>query len=131
MSRTERSEAPVWITSEVELPQAVIDAQTAGRLVFFVGAGASMGPPASWPSFKKLARDLASIARVPFNDPGNLDRFLGSMPANFDVHTHARNLIAREGSMPNSTHTAVVRVAASIGPLRLSLIHISEPTRLG
>lgn len=78
-----------------------------------------MGPPASLPSFKKLARDLASIARVRFNDPGNLDRFLGSMPANFDVHTHARNLIAREGSMPNSTHTAVVRVAASIGPLRI------------
>ena len=119
MSRTERSEAQVWITSEVELPQAVIDAHTAARLVFFVGAGASMGPPASLPSFKKLARDLASIARVPFNDPGNLDRFLGSMPANFDVHTHARNLIAREGSMPNSTHTAVVRVAASIGPLRI------------
>src|SRR5450759_548537 len=118
-ARTERSEAQVWITSEVELPQAVIDAHTTARLVFFVGAGASMGPPASLPSFKKLARDLASIARVPFNDPGNLDRFLGSMPANFDVHTHARNLIAREGSMPNSTHTAVVRVAASIGPLRI------------
>ena len=77
MSRTERSDAQVWITSEVELPQAVIDAQTAGRLVFFVGAGASMDPPASLPSFKKLARDLASIARVPFDEEGNLDTFLG------------------------------------------------------
>jgi len=119
VSRAERSEAPVWITSEVELPQAVIDAQAAGRLVFFVGAGASMGPPASLPSFKELARQLASIARRPFDDTGNLDRFLGSMPANFDTHTHTRNLIAREGSMPNSTHTALVRVAASIGPLRI------------
>lgn len=109
----------MWITSEVELPQAVIDAQTAGRLVFFVGAGASMDPPASLPSFKKLARDLASIARVPFDEEGNLDTFLGSMPANFDTHTHARNLILREGSIPNSTHTALVRVAASIGPLRI------------
>jgi hypothetical protein len=119
MSRAERNGATVWITSEVELPQAVVDAHTAGRLVFFVGAGASMAPPASLPSFKELARELASIARVPFDDKGNIDKFLGSMPGNFDAHTHTRNLIAREGSMPNSTHTALARVAASIGPLRI------------
>src|SRR5674476_1211466 len=33
-ARTERSEAQVWITREVELPHAVIDAHTAARLVF-------------------------------------------------------------------------------------------------
>jgi hypothetical protein len=120
MSRAERSEATVWITSEVELPQPVIDAQTAGRLVFFVGAGASMDPPANLPSFKNLARQLARIAIVPFDENRkDIDTLLGSMPGNFDAHTHARTLIDRQGSMPNSTHTALVRVAASIGPLRI------------
>lgn len=112
----------MWITSEVELPQAVIDAHTAGKLVFFVGAGVSMDPPSGLPSFTDLARQLADLARVPFasgRDAKSLDAFLGSMPANFDTHTHARNLIAREGSTPNSTHAALVRLAASAGPLRI------------
>ncbi|MDQ0424551.1 SIR2 family protein [Cellulomonas iranensis] len=109
----------MWITSEVELPQAVIDAHSAGHLVFFVGAGASMGPPSSLPSFTGLARELASMARISFADTTNLDTFLGELPAGFATHAHTRALIGRAGSLPNATHTALVRLASSTGDLRI------------
>ncbi len=109
----------MWITSEVELPQAVIDAHAAGHLVLFVGAGASMGPPSSLPSFTGLARELASMARIPFADTANLDTFLGELPVGFDTHSHTRDLIGRAGSLPNPTHTALVRLASSTGDLRI------------
>lgn len=109
----------MWITSEVELPQAVIDAHGAGRLVFFVGAGASMGPPSNLPSFTGLASELASMARIPFAGSTNLDTFLGELPAGFDTHAHARDLIGRAGSLPNATHTALVRLASSTGDVRI------------
>lgn len=112
-------EPTVSIASEVELPQAVLDAHAARRLVFFVGAGASLDAPSCLPLFGGLARQLAAMARVPFDDAMALDFFLGSMPENFDTHAQARDLIARKDSLPNSTHAALVRVASAVKPLRI------------
>ena len=109
----------MWITSDVELPQAVIDAHREDRLVLFVGAGASVDAPSGLPLFDKLARQLADLARVPFKDKVALDFFLGSMPENFDTYRHTRDIIARKDSAPNTTHAALVRVASSIGQLRV------------
>ncbi|MDQ0863507.1 hypothetical protein QF036_001088 [Arthrobacter globiformis] len=109
----------MWITSDVNLPQAVLDAQSDGRLVFFVGAGASVDAPSGLPLFGELARQLAVMARVPFKKNVELDFFLGSMPESFETHRHTRNIVAREGSAPNTTHTALVRVASSVGQLRV------------
>jgi hypothetical protein len=109
----------MWITSEVELPQAVLDAQAAGKLVFFVGAGASVARPSSLPLFRKLAEQLADLARVPFDSSVAIDFFLGSLPANFDIHSHARDLLQLPGSTFNSTHSALASIASSIPPLRI------------
>lgn len=109
----------MWITSDVDLPQAVIDAHREERLVLFVGAGASVDAPSGLPLFDKLARQLADMARVPFKDKVALDFFLGSLPENFDTHRHTRDIIAREDSSPNTTHAALARVGSSIGPLRV------------
>ena len=109
----------MWITSDVDLPQAVLDAQAEDRLVLFVGAGASVDAPSGLPLFDKLARLLADMARVPFNEKVAPDFFLGSMPENFDTHRHTRDIIAREDSSPNTTHAALVRVASSVGQLRV------------
>ncbi|MFW0788273.1 SIR2 family protein [Gordonia sp. CPCC 205333] len=109
----------MWITSDVELPQPVIDAHAEGQLVFFVGAGASFDAPSSLPLFGALARQLAELACVPFDEAAPIDFFLGSMPENFDTHTHARELIAPAGSAPNSTHAVLVRLASATGPLRI------------
>jgi hypothetical protein len=109
----------VWITSDVDLPQAVLDAQADDHLVLFVGAGASVDAPSGLPLFDKLAVQLADMARVPFNEKVALDFFLGSMPENFDTHRHTRDIIARQDSSPNTTHAALVRVASSVGQLRV------------
>lgn len=108
--------ASVAITAEVELPQTLVDAHADGELVLFVGAGASVGPPSSLPLFEDLARQLADLARVPAPADGvALDYFLGSMPVDFDVKEHAKNLICRPDSIPNSTHEAIVELADSGG----------------
>lgn len=109
----------VWITSDVNLPVELLDAHAAGQLVLFVGAGASMGVPSGLPSFSDLARQLADAARVPFNEDMELDRFLGSMPADFETHVHAQRLIARPDSRFNSTHLALVRLASALGTPRV------------
>lgn len=109
----------MFITEGVDLPEKIVDAHATGQLVFFVGAGASVDSPSNLPSFTKLARDLADAARVPFDEDLAIDLFLGSMPSNFDVHAHARRLISPEGSAPNPTHRAIVRVASSTGHARI------------
>ena len=109
----------MWITGDVNLPRAILDAQSEGRLVFFVGAGVSVDAPSGLPLFGQLAGELAEIARVPFDKNVAIDFFLGSMPRSFDTHRHTRDIIARDSSAPNSTHVALVRVASSIGRLRI------------
>lgn len=109
----------MFITEGVNLPEKIINAHAKGRLVFFVGAGASMDAPSNLPSFTKLARDLADAARVPFDENVAIDLFLGSMPSGFDVHAHAHRIISRADSAPNPTHKAIVRVASSIGSARV------------
>jgi hypothetical protein len=109
----------MFITDLVDLPDKVVDAHAKDRLVFFVGAGASMDPPSSLPSFKKLAEELADAAHVSFNPDIPIDLSLGSMPPNFDTHAHAHRIVTRPDSVPNPTHTAIVRVASAIGPARI------------
>lgn len=43
---------------EVEVPGELVSAHAEGRLVLFVGAGASIGPPSGLPTFRKLAETL-------------------------------------------------------------------------
>lgn len=109
----------VWITGDVAIPQELLDAHEATKLVIFVGAGASVASPSDLPLFDRLARDLATMARVPFNPDVALDFFLGSMPEDFALHSHARDLIAKPESAPNSTHRAIVRLADARCPVRI------------
>lgn len=109
----------MWITSEVDLPVELVDAHATGTLVLFVGAGASMGHPSNLPSFTELARQLATVARVPFDEDMALDLFLGSMPADFETHAQALRIIARPDSSFNPTHSALVRLASALGVSRI------------
>jgi len=109
----------VWITSDVELPAELVEAHAENKLVFFVGAGASMGDPSNLPSFKDLARALAKAAHVPFDSKMALDLFLGTMPPDFETHAHTQRLIARPDSRFNPTHSAVVRLASAYGQPRI------------
>lgn len=114
-----KDESGVWMTSEVAIPQPVLDALTEGRLVFFVGAGASVGEPSNLPLFDGLARQLARLARVEYQPDQPIDSFLGSLPTDFDTHLHTKNLISNGKSSANATHAAITRLSYATGSLRI------------
>ena len=116
---SDRPDATTWITGGVELPNRVMEALQDGTLVLFVGAGASVASPSGLPLFEDLARQLAGLARVDFDPKKAVDASLGSMPKTFETHRHARDLIARTDSRPNSTHAALVRLATAAGRPRI------------
>jgi hypothetical protein len=107
----------VWI-SGVDFPQSLIDAHKAGTLVLFVGAGASMGPPSSLPNFVQLVeriRDESALTSVIGDvENGPLDEILGRMKDDHGVNVHecvARH-IGAPGSLPNSAHRAIAKLAS-------------------
>ena len=113
------------LTEDVVLPRDLITAHREGDLVIFVGAGASVDPPARLPSFKELTKRLAEMACVPFEEtvddngkkvpqePREYDRFLGAMPKNFDLRRHALKLVSPPDSRPNPTHEVIMRLSAA------------------
>ncbi len=112
----------MWITSDVELPDEILDAHQRGELVFFVGAGASLGEPSNLPLFDNLAKRLARLAAHPFSKRGGLDFFIGqleSLPQGFDAHHHAHTLISDPKSRFNPLHRAVVELAGIGGAFRV------------
>lgn len=112
----------MWITGDVELPDAILEAHERGELVFFIGAGASLGKPSNLPSFDSLAKKLARLASHPFSKRGGLDFFIGqleSLPQGFDAHRHAHTLISNPTSSFNPLHAAIVDLAGSGGAFRV------------
>lgn len=109
----------MWITGDVEIPQTVVDAHAEGDLVFFVGAGASMGPPSLQPSFEGLAKVMAEQAGEPFAKEGGLDFFLGSLPEGFDTRRHVRDKILSGPPQFSPTHTAITQLAATSGQFQI------------
>ena len=112
----------MWITGDVELPDEILDAHERGELVFFVGAGASLGKPSNLPLFDSLAKKLARLASHPFSKRGGLDFFIGqleSLPQGFDAHAHAHTLISNPKSRFNPLHSAIVDLAGIGGAFRV------------
>lgn len=107
--------------SGVDLPAPLIDAHAAGRLVIFVGAGASMGPPSSLPSFKDLVREirdgsnLATVFTDEDLDKSPLDEILGRIQDDHGVDVHHRvfEVISQEGSRPSLLHEAIARLTSA------------------
>src|SRR5947209_342331 len=100
----------MWIR-EVDFPQALIEAHREGKLVIFVGAGASRDTPSDLPDFRTLTADIAADAGVVVTEP-ELERpdvLLGRIEdANVDVHKRVASLIGRPSSRPNKLHEAIV-----------------------
>lgn len=113
----------MYITGKVDLPQAVLDAHEAGRLVLFVGAGVSVDPPTNLPLFPELAKRVAdefpryaSVVDLT-KDP---DRLLGELArVGVPVHHVVAEIINDPESQPNANHHALVRIAAARPGLRI------------
>ena len=105
----------MWI-GNVDVPQAVLDAAEAGKLVIFVGAGASRTQPSGLPDFEQLVRNIGSRAgrnptEVEVSQP---DVFLGRLEdSGIDVHQLVATAIDLPGSQPNPLHTAIASLAAA------------------
>ena len=99
----------------VDLPGELVSAHADGRLVLFVGAGASVAAPAGLPTFRDLARRIADDSRWPYTEDGldHADKLLGEIEGDVDVHLRVRNLIGRAESQPNELHEAIVGLATA------------------
>jgi hypothetical protein len=128
----------MWITGDVELPDEILDAHERGELVFFVGAGASLGKPSNLPLFEGLAKKLARLASHPFSKRGGLDFFIGqleSLPQGFDAHQYAHALISNPKSRFSPLHGAIVDLAGIGGAFRIVTTnyddHLASAARSG
>src|SRR5690606_29081083 len=62
----------VWVGG-VDVPSELVDAHRAGRLVLFVGAGASRDDPSGLPDFRRLTEAIADEAHYTLSDGEILD----------------------------------------------------------
>lgn len=99
---------------DVDLPADLVEAHRTGKLVLFVGAGASIAGPSNLPSFRTLTADIAAEAGVPLDDE-QLDRFLGVLKDqhHMDVHGRVAARIGTASSQPNGLHEAIIRLATA------------------
>ena len=109
------------LISNIDLPDAVMDALRGNSLVVFAGAGVSMGEPACLPDFKSLTEIIAKrTGTAPPSD--NFDGFLGRLQDRDDppnVHHLAAQELSREGLRPTKLHEDLLRLYPKIGRLRL------------
>ena len=107
---------------EVDFPTALIEAHRAGKLVIFVGAGASLDAPANLPDFRALTADIAAEAQVQATDDDldYPDVFLGRLAdRQVDVHRRVAARIGVPTSQPNRLHNALGDLAVAGGPVRI------------
>ncbi len=107
---------------DVDLPDDLVSAHTDGRLVLFVGAGASVPKPSNLPTFRALAKQIADDSCVPYteSDLDKPDELLGRIDSrNVDVHLRVRDLIGSADSQPNQLHEAIIDLASAYSACRV------------
>ncbi len=99
----------------VEVPDKLISAHSDGRLVLFVGAGASVNSPSGLPMFQGLAERLCEESQEPPPVHGvALDKVLGDLERKgVDVHQRVKDIIRNPGSEPNDLHRAIAGLASA------------------
>ena len=117
--------APMRVGS-VELPEELVEAHVDGRLVLFVGAGASIAAPTCLPNYTELSKQVAEQSESPvcgmsFDRPDMVLSRLKS--AGVDVNTRVHSLISepqdRHAPTPNKLHEAIASLATASPPVRI------------
>ena len=106
----------------VDMPGDLVSAHADGRLVLFVGAGASIPAPSSLPTFQELAKRIAIDSQFPCaeSDLEKPDELLDRIAdSGVDVRRRVKDLIGREDSEPNELHKSVVDLASTSAALRI------------
>ena len=108
------------LISNVEFPDAVIDALHESRLVVFAGAGVSMDKPACLPKFKFLTEFIAKGTGKSQRNGETFEQFLGRLhDQGVKVHVRAKRILSREGLEPTDLHQDLLRLYPKAGPIRL------------
>ena len=92
------------------MPSTLNDALASGNLAVFVGAGASVEPPAELPLFGGMTETVLGLGGSvdPPAEDGRFDVQLGALAdASFDVPGAVRRIIGVVGSAPNRWHSAL------------------------
>jgi hypothetical protein len=110
----------------IELPDELVEAHAEGRLVLFVGAGASVAEPTCLPNYRELAERVAAqsehhVCEASLDQP---DKVLGTLKsAGVDVHKRVHDLISnppdRPAPEPNALHQAIGSLALASPPVRI------------
>ncbi|GAA1843430.1 DUF4020 domain-containing protein [Asanoa iriomotensis] len=118
------------------MPAALVSEFRAGNVVLFVGAGASIDPPAGLPTFVGLTKKIATDARHDFValDLDHPDILLGRIEdRGVDVHHVIKTIIGDPASVPNDLHRAIAGLAAAGSPVRIVTtnydLHLSSALR--
>ena len=104
----------------VDFPPALLDALRDGRLVVFAGAGVSMGPPASLPSFRRLAEQVAKGTGKSIAKSETDDQFFGRLKEDsVKVHQRAADILQLDKRESNALHQDLLRLFQETGPVRI------------
>ena len=104
---------------DLEFDPSIGDALKNGKLVIFIGAGASMGPPANMPNFNELAAQIARGTPRKENEP--VERFLGRLKdkSGINVHQNAAEILDIKDKKPNSLHRDLLRLFGTSQKVRI------------
>src|SRR5680860_1454217 len=119
------------LSSELDLPRELVEAQTNGTLVVFAGAGVSCDPPSNLPLFSGLARQVVHGTSLEPDEGEPWDRFLArAKDFGVDVHARTKAIIGNGISQPNELHRLLVGLFGSERGLRVVTtnydMHLSE-----
>ncbi|MEU4532505.1 SIR2 family protein [Micromonospora ureilytica] len=104
----------------VNIPTELTEAHTAGQLVLFIGAGASVDAPSGLPLFDKLASRIAQEAHQHVQPGERPDHLLGRIDdQQVDIHLRIQQIVDAAGSQPNRLHRALVALALAMSPVRI------------
>ncbi len=106
--------------SGIDFPQPLLNALRDSRLVVFAGAGVSMGDPASLPSFKTLAREIAQGTGKSMDGHEPEDRFLGRLQhQGVNIHERAVEVLSKDSSKPTCLHRNLLRLYSTSQAVRI------------
>ena len=121
----------MWFTEAMDIPDEIVEALEAGKLVIFVGAGASVRSPSDLPLFVSLVNRVAADLGYPDYDGAvhqspdlYLERIERELAAKVDptqrpMRERVAAYLGNPLSLPNDVHSAIVQLFTSVDQLRI------------
>lgn len=112
--------SPVYLPGGVVLPGDLDASLRDGRLVVFVGAGASRDAPSDLQDFEGLTAEILRMAGLTDPPRKPFENQLGDLQdSGFGVHSALRSAIGKPGSAPNRWHKAIADLFPSPDQARI------------